>query len=157
MAGRETRRRATVQEAADELGVSVDAVRKRIQRGALESTKEGQRVYVWLDEILDFDQSKRQVEGGAVHEQMRERIEDLKHQLEEEREARRRADTIIAQLSQTASEQARTIRQLEAPSRVAEQPQEPPERGDEGSTPTESRTEQERGAQRPWWRRIFGG
>jgi hypothetical protein len=50
-------------------------------------------------------------------------VEHLREQLAEEREARRRADTIIAQLSQATAEQARTIRALEAPgSPQAEQP-----------------------------------
>ena len=40
--------------------------------------------------------------------------------MEEEREARRRADTILAQLSAANAEQARTIRALEAPQEAPE-------------------------------------
>ena len=39
----------------------------------------------------------------------------MREQLAEEREARRRADTIMAQLSQANAEQACTIRALEGP------------------------------------------
>jgi DNA-directed RNA polymerase specialized sigma24 family protein len=40
------RRRVDLREAAEILGTSVDAVRKRIQRGTLESEKEDGKVYV---------------------------------------------------------------------------------------------------------------
>src|SRR3712207_9219078 len=49
---RETRRlgqRHTVKEAADELGITVDAVRGRIRRGTLDSVKLDGVVYVLLD------------------------------------------------------------------------------------------------------------
>ena len=39
----------------------------------------------------------------------------LRDQLNQEREARQRADTVIAQLSAATADQARTIRALEAP------------------------------------------
>jgi hypothetical protein len=39
-------------------------------------------------------------------EELRDRIAYLEHQVEEEREARRRADTILAQLSAATAEQA---------------------------------------------------
>jgi hypothetical protein len=59
---------------------------------------------------------------------MRERIEDLREQLVEEREARRRAGTIIAQLSRANAEQARTIQSIEAPATPEPpEPQEEPE------------------------------
>jgi hypothetical protein len=60
----------------------------------------------------------RQDAGGAsldLAEELRERIRYLERQVEEEREARRRADTILAQLSAANAEQARTIRAIEAP------------------------------------------
>jgi hypothetical protein len=44
------RRRLDLREAAEILGASVDAVRKRIQRGTLESEKVDGKVYVWLDD-----------------------------------------------------------------------------------------------------------
>ena len=50
---------------------------------------------------------------------LREQVSYLRRQLDEEREARRRADTIIAQLARANEEQARTIGELEAPLRAA--------------------------------------
>jgi predicted nucleotidyltransferase len=43
------RRRLNAQEAAEALGVSVDAVRMRVRRGTLDSEHENGRLYVWLD------------------------------------------------------------------------------------------------------------
>ena len=48
-------------------------------------------------------------------DELRERVAYLERQVEEEREARRRADTILAQLSQANTELSRTIRTIEAP------------------------------------------
>lgn len=59
-----TRRRASVREAAEELGISVDAVRGRIKRGSLAHGKaEDGSVYVWLETDhpqLDDDQDADQ-------------------------------------------------------------------------------------------------
>src|SRR5829696_6141975 len=55
---------------------------------------------------------------GISEAVVRKRIQ--RDQMPHEREARRRADTILAQLSRANEEQARTIRALEAP--VAEPP-----------------------------------
>jgi hypothetical protein len=66
----------------------------------------------------DTDQDtagRRQASGSEMVEELRDRIAYLEHQVEEEREARRRADTILAQLSAATAEQARTIRAIEAP------------------------------------------
>src|SRR5918995_648762 len=58
---------------------------------------------------------------------LEEQVVYLRSQLEQERvvrtEERRRQDTVIAQLSRANEEQARTIRQLEAPSEARESPQ----------------------------------
>src|SRR5829696_110611 len=109
--------RVTIQEAAQRLGVKEDAIRKRIQRGSMRYEKaEDGRVYVWVDTTQDANQDTAQDERL---EDLREQIAYLRRQLDEEREARRRADMILAQLSQANAEQARTIRAIEAP-------QEPP-------------------------------
>ena len=42
------RRRLTVSQATEELGISAEAVRSRVKRGTLQSTKEGGTVYVLL-------------------------------------------------------------------------------------------------------------
>jgi hypothetical protein len=86
---------------------------------------------------------------------MREERERLEQLLEEERAERRRADMILAQLSQANAEQARTIRELEAPqeaTEAAETVEEQPGRAEPRSSAGESKEP----VQRPWWWRVFG-
>ncbi len=159
--------RVTIQEAARRLGVKEDAVRKRIQRGSMRHEKaEDGRVYVWVDASQDAAQdepktSRDEYRAAAQDERvedLREQVAYLRRQLDEEREARRRADTILVQLSAANAEQARTIRAIEAPASeetpeaaetVEEEPGQVPPRSDApGPQP---------GAQRrSWWRRFFG-
>jgi hypothetical protein len=51
---------------------------------------------------------------------LREQVAYLLRQLDEEREARRRADTTIAQLVRANQEQARTIRELKVPQEASD-------------------------------------
>jgi hypothetical protein len=119
------RRRLTVAEASEALGVTVEAIRGRIKRGTLEHERDSGTVYVLLDadhpptghrpaDDQTSDQA-RPDEGEDMVGELRDRIRYLERQVEEERESRRRADTILAQLSAANAEQARTIRALEAP------------------------------------------
>ena len=117
-------------EASDALGITVDAVRSRVKRGTMDHVRVGRRVYVLLgdesrpgrDQVEDQPSDQLELVG-----ELRARIEDLRDQLAEEREARRRADTIIAQLARASEEQARTIRELEAPSGPPSDERESPE------------------------------
>jgi hypothetical protein len=104
-----------VNSAADELGVSTDAVRKRISRGTLRSDRKDGTVRVWLDDGGTEAGREAEVDGGALVEVLREQAEYLRGQLAEEREARRRADTIIAQLTQANAALAARVPELEAP------------------------------------------
>jgi len=156
------RRRLTVAEASEVLGVTVEAVRGRIKRGTLEHERDSGTVYVLLDadqpatgQQPAADQPRPDDREGIVGE-LRDRIQYLERQVEEEREARRRADTILAQLSAANAEQARTIRGIEAP-------QEPPEDAEtieeepERAEPRPDTPGPQEGVRRPWWRRIVGG
>ena len=129
-----------VNSAAEELGVSTDAVRKRISRRSLRSDRKNGAVRVWLDDGGTEAGREAQVDGEALVEVLREQAEYLRKQLAEEREARRRADTIIAQLARTTEEQARTIRELEAPGE-AEEPVEAAETVEEAPDRAEPRSE----------------
>jgi chromosome segregation ATPase len=104
-----------VNSAAEELGVSTDAVRKRISRGTLRSDRKDGAVRVWLDDGGTKAGREAQVDDGALVEVLREQAEYLRGQLAEEREARRRADTIIAQLTQANATLAARVPELEAP------------------------------------------
>ena len=133
-----------VNSAAEELGVSTDAVRKRISRGSLRSDRKNGAVRVWLDDGGTEAGREAQVDGEVLVEVLREQAEYLRKQLAEEREARRRADTIIAQLARANEEQARTIRELEAPqeaSEAAETVEEAPDRAEPRSATVEAQDE----------------
>src|SRR5215212_410175 len=156
------RRRLTVVEASEVLGVTVEAVRGRIKRGTLEHERDSGTVYVLLDadqpatSYQPADDQPRPDDREGIVGELRDRIQYLEHQVEEEREARRRADTILAQLSAANAEQARTIRAIEAPQEAtdaAETVEEAPERAE----PWSAAGGAQEGSQRPWWRRWFGG
>ena len=159
----------TIQEAARRLGVKEDAIRKRIQRGSMRHEKaEDGRVYVWVDAAQDATQDTRQTSQDAYQdatqdatqderlEDLREQISYLRRQLDEERDARRRADMILVQLSQANAEQARTIRELEAPQEATEAAETVVDASEE-SEPPAATVEAQEGVHRPWWRRVFGG
>ena len=147
-------------QASEILGVTVEAVRGRIKRGTLEHERHSGTVYVLLhaDQMPtghqpDDDQAADQQRPDASEEladELRDRIHYLERQVEEEREARRRADTLLAQLMQR-------IPELEAP-REAREAAEAAEEGPERAEPQPAAGEAQEGVQRrPWWRRVFGG
>jgi hypothetical protein len=132
-----------VNSAAEELGVSTDAVRKRISRGTLRSDRRDGTVRVWLDDGGTEAGREAQVDGGALVEVLREQAEYLRGQLAEERESRRRADTIIAQLTQANAALAARVPELEAPQEEASEDAETVEEVPE-ETETRSATEEAR-------------
>jgi DNA-binding Lrp family transcriptional regulator len=171
-------RRLTVSEAADELGISAEAVRSRVKRGTLRSIKEGGTVYVLLPAPVEDDQTTtgraqtdtraepghdRTADQTSTRADLREELVEslldqvayMREQLAEEREARRRADTIIAQLTQANAEQARTIRELEpSPTPETRDARETPTEVDGGTgTPVGDAGQSRRSS---WWRRFFG-
>jgi chromosome segregation ATPase len=156
---------ATVlEEAAQRLGVKEDAIRKRIQRGSMRHEKAADgRVWVWVDTTQDAEESTQDAYRDTAQdrrlEDLQEQVAYLRRQLDEEREARRRADVILGQLSQANAEQARTIRAIEAP--ASQEPSEAAETVEEEPTRTEpspaTAGPQTATQRRPLWRRIFRG
>ncbi len=155
-----------VPDAARALGISPEAVRNRLSRGTLRSEKVDGRVFVLIDRDIapHAERSTDDTPNGVppdtsgLFEEMRARIDDLRDQLAEEREARRRADTIIMQLTQANAALAARVPELEAaPPR---QPPSAPETAAEGAGEVAERADDEgpqTGARRPWWLRWFGG
>ena len=148
-----TRHRLNAQEAAEVLGISVDALRMRARRGTLDSEHENGRLYVWLD--ADETSVHPQAQAEALLREKDERIAELREQthhfreiLAEERDARRRADTIIAQLTQANAALAARVPELEAPTSGAT---------DERGAPETVEAEPEGAEPRSWWQRMFGG
>jgi len=146
-----------VQEAAEVLGTSVDAVRMRVRRGSIESEKDSDgRVHVWVNG--DSTETKPRLDGepGALISAKDETIRVLSEQLESEREARRRADTIIAQLTQANAALAARVPELEAPQTPPEAPETATENPEGAEQPPSGTGETQSDEQRPWWRRVFG-
>jgi hypothetical protein len=138
--------RLTQREAAEQLGVSVEAIRKRVKRGTLRSDKgpDGRR-YVYLDDAPDTDRDSGQ---GAREPEDRtaELIATLQEQLQAERQAHAEARRLLA----AALER---IPAIEAPQEASEAP----ETVQEPSEPRPDAPGAQEGARRPWWRRVFGG
>jgi predicted ArsR family transcriptional regulator len=145
-AGRAGGTRVTQREAAERLGVTVEAIRKRVARGTLRSDKgEDGRRYVYLD--TDPDAGGTRNEPGTLTSELRDRLRYVEQQLEAERQAHAEARRIIAGLVER-------IPALEPPS----EPRESPETSAEPRPSTTGRPEAETAAEgRPWWRKIIGG
>jgi hypothetical protein len=132
----------------------------RVKRGTLSADKEGGRLYVLLD--IEPTSEPTTDRTDELIEELKDRVRRLEYQLDQERETRteerRRQDTVIAQLSRANEEQARTIRQLEAPAEPPPAEREWPETGDEEQGRGEARPDApsaQEAARRPWWRRVF--
>ncbi len=147
----ESKERLSVVEAAAALGVTRDAIHKRIRRGSIEHEKgEDGRLYVYVDtSTIGLDNSIDESKDTSTVESLerlirsqQERIEDLREQLSSEREANRENRRIIAGLTSR-------IPQLEAPTEAQEDVQEPQQ---------EPEGVQDRGEpdKRSIWRRVFG-
>jgi hypothetical protein len=136
-----TERKLTLQDAAQALDITPDALRQRIRRGQYRSEKEEGRVYVYLN--LDRTETEHdvQVESNALISEIQARVQLLEQELERAHERDRENRRIIAALTQR-------IPELEAPS----EPREPPET----ATETSEGAQEEGTQQRPWWRRVFG-
>jgi hypothetical protein len=145
-----TSRRLTVQEAAEVLGTSVDAVRMRVRRESLQSEKDPDgRVYVWVDE--DSSETKLGLDGepSMLISAKDETIHILTQQLEAERRANEENRRIIAALTSR-------IPAIEAPPderEAAETARDEPERA---APHSDARDRQEGAQRRSLWRRMFG-
>lgn len=140
----------TVYKAAEELGITVDAVRKRIQRGTIphERSEDG-RVYVLLDtssNVHDNDKDGYRTQKDALVENLQEQIEYLRSVLATRDEEIRRRDHIIAGLVEH-------VPALEGPS----EPRDGRETAMEGQDRGKGRDTPQKDTQRPWWRRVMFG
>jgi hypothetical protein len=145
--------RLTVAQAAAALGITEGAVRSRIKRGTLPTTKERGTVFVLLgDGTSKANQPPNIGVPGDQSEliaSLQDQVRYLREQLDAEREARteerRRHDTVVAQLTSK-------IPAIEAPQEASEAAETATDAEDRGDVPPA----QERPAERPWWLRMFG-
>ena len=168
-----TGRRLTVQQAADELGLTVDAIRGRLRRGTIRSVREGGRVFIVLTgnesntardqptgqyTPTDDEPSQQQSspsETPELVEELQDRVRYLERSLDREREARREESRELRRLLAASLERIPAIEPPEA----TESPETAP--GDTESTemPADATGAQEAPQQerRSWWRRVFWG
>src|SRR5215210_6468431 len=125
-----SRQRVTVAQAAEILGVTVEAVRGRIKRGTLEHERHSGTVYVLLpadqmptgrqpgdDQAADRPRS----DGNALISEMRDRITSLEHQLEQERQANSEHRRLLAAALERIPPQLETPREAPEASETVEE------------------------------------
>ncbi len=171
------RRRVTVAEASEALGITAEAVRTRIKRGKLDSIKvppdRTGTVYVLLEADQTGpnndptpqgqDQTTDQTrQDERLVETLREQVAYLQgviatrdRELGQRAEEIRRRDAALEREQQLAAIFADRLRELEAPREARESPQ-TVEDASEGASPRPATVGAQEGAQRPWWRRMFG-
>ena len=163
--------RLTVAEAAEALGVTRDAIHKRIKRRSVEYEKgEDGRFYVYidtstpgLDESVDKSKDESKVEVlERLIEGQQDRIEFLERELERRGDETTRLHQIVGGLTQANARLAARVPELEAPASpgARESPESPGPTETPAEAPGESQTATESpqasDAGRPWWRRFFG-
>jgi excisionase family DNA binding protein len=135
--------RLSVMEAAERLGVTRDAIHKRIRRGSIEHEQgDDGRFYVYVDTSTTGAEKSTDTSvddrTDILIAEMRDRIRALE-------EANRENRRIIAALTQR-------IPAIEAPQDAPESPQTRSDR----STPTDADEGAQEPDTRPWWQRWFG-
>ena len=165
MSEEQSTERLSVAEAARVLGVTRDAIHKRINRGSIEHDKgEDGRFYVYvdistsdLDTSADESKDKSKVEAlERLLENQQDRISFLERELERRGDETERLHQIVVGLTRATAELSARLPELEAPSEplgapeiVTEKPQGPeetrPGTGD-AQKPVEHRS---------WWQRMF--
>jgi hypothetical protein len=151
----------TVEGTARSLSIKEESVRKRVRRGKMHSEQGADgRLYVYVvgteavrdrnrdeRENLYGDRSEEDPTDAALEmlEAKDETIRILQDQLKEEREARERADTIIAQLAQLNATLTTRVPRLEDPLTESPNTEGMTVESAEGIAMTLERS--------PWWRR----
>ncbi len=150
--------RVDLQTAAELLGISSDAVRKRAKRGTIpyETGVDG-KLYVWVDggetDVYPREAGDHREE---LVEELREQVAFLRRELEAERNAHAEARRITYTLAQRVPELESPRDEPHGPETVTDEPggtsasEAPPER----ETASSQGTAPERRVS--WWRRFFG-
>jgi hypothetical protein len=135
------------------MGVTVDAIRKRVARDTIPNEKdEHGRVWVLLDTDQDTaskvrDTGQPQSATDALISQMQERIASLERQLDQEREANSEHRRLLLRALERIPPQ---LEARESPQTAEEEP--------ERAQPRPAAGEAQEGTQRrPWWRRRWFG
>lgn len=142
--------RLSVPKAAERLGVTQDAIRKRVKRGYIEWEKdEDGRLYVWVDPAETAKETSSETSSETskdVDETMLlDYVETLKERIRHLEDEARRKDHLLAAA-------------LEKIPQAIEPPQDMPRDAHETPSEPRSSTQAPQDEEQPtsWWRRLFG-
>ena len=153
--------RLTVAEAAERLGVTQDAIRKRMARGTIRHVREDGRLYVYLD---TFERASKTVQdegqdamSKTVQDSGQDRyVESLEDQIQFLRRELERKDAILLRLTERIPEPEAVQELRDAPETVPA--------ASEGTEPRPGPAKPQTAAQgaqgtarKPWWLRWLGG
>jgi hypothetical protein len=118
--------RLPVAQAAEVLGVTPDAIHKRIDRGTIEYEKgEDGRFYVYVDKSVDTSKDESKVEAlERLIANQEDRISFLERGLERRGDEAERLHQIVAGLTRATAELSARLPELEAPPPQEQTPQE---------------------------------
>jgi len=144
--------RLTVAEAAGVLGISQDAVRKRIARGTISHDRdESGRVFVYLAASETAHKTDQDTVQYAASKTVQDAyIRSLEDQIAFLRRELERKDGILLNLTER-------IPQLEAPSEARGSLETAEEQQGRGQPHSAAPGAPEAVQRRPWWRRMLGG
>jgi predicted DNA-binding protein YlxM (UPF0122 family) len=140
--------RLSVAEAAERLGVTRDAIHKRIRRDTIEHEQDTDgRFYVYVDTSAAAADMSTEVPVDDRTDLLIAEMQDRIRSLEEANRENRR---IIAALTSR-------IPAIEAPPEPSEAPREATEQPGRVEAQVQVGAAQEPTERGPWWRRVFGG
>ncbi len=140
--------RLTVAQAATRLGVTQDAIRKRISRDTIDYDQDPDgRIHVYLDSSEIGQDKSSEASTEKLVEVQHQEIEFLRRQLETRTEEIRRRDSIIAGLTQRIPELEAPLEPQLTPENITQT--DPTPEGPAGSQ------EVQRGAHKVWRRRLI--
>jgi excisionase family DNA binding protein len=149
----------TVESAAKLLGLSDNAIRKRIERGSLESELVGGTRYVLFDaDMPQPDNGMTQhaadmsAEAHTLLSELRSRIEFLEGELEEHKQEMR-----LVRESHTEESRRKDHLLAAAIERIPPQLEEAPSEAPGAPQSASGSPDGEMSPERPWWRRMFRG
>jgi hypothetical protein len=164
--------RLTVAAAAERLGITKEAVRKRISRGTLRSDKDTDgtvRVYIPASGTPSGTASEA-IGRDELVELLRAQLEDLRADRDAWRDQARRSDYMASAAMDRTRELESRIRELEAPSEARESPETVEEEPERAAAPHPSTGETQEVTPRPqqrsgwpasvdklpWWHYVLG-
>ena len=152
--------RVTVADAAERLGITKEAVRKRISRKTLRSDKDPDgTVHVYIPSSRTSSSTASESIGrDALIELLRTQLEDLRADRDAWREQARRSDYMASAALDRTRELEGRLRELEAPAEApldTTESREPVDEEPQRAEPRPDASGAQEGAQKPWWRRIF--